>query len=531
MRNLVEGNKKSFTVFGIIVLVIIVLLIVCLLIVTKVETKQYEIEEGTYIYDKDYNLVDMDTSAIMKKKWDGNYYLTMQDNKKEYQLGKTVISYKANVNKLNTYGKMFRIYTDAKIEKIEEENEIQNFKEDRLYKIEDRKYLLVANKIKNQTGSLQTQNYLIIVLDKSGNTLLLNNEINSKTINPIILETETFKFDIANEKLIYQEQEIDLKKIIGSTNEYVEREKKEQNTITGNETTLASGQEQEENTINNEQIVSGNNQNQGISDYYNNQNNSNNQNGQNQNQQNEQNQTGQTGNGGIISGGVIQGGTITGGGTSQVDDITNNGNSGNNNEDSNNSTQNKTPLSKSVSLRGATSTSSYIDISYEIRDPESKYQTIYLLVEGDKEKTISLDKNATGYRITDLTPNTDYKITLGYKEIQENNKIVDVIEDVLIVRTTKIDAKIEIQKTTGKKVYFTVKLDKNYPIDSGKIVLYVDEQKQTELEIDIEKAMQDKGFQTSMDYTYGNEIKLTIEQAMHEGQEIKINTEAKFRNY
>ena len=43
--------------------------------------------------------------------------------------------------------------------------------------------------------------------------------------------------------------------------------------------------------------------------------------------------------------------------------------------------------------------------------------------------------------------------------------------------------------------------------------------------------MQDKGFQTSMDYTYGNEIKLTIEQAMHEGQEIKINTEAKFRNY
>ena len=70
--------------------------------------------------DKDYNLVDMDTSAIMKKKWDGNYYLTMQDNKKEYQLGKTVISYKANVNKLNTYGKMFRIYTDAKIEKIEE---------------------------------------------------------------------------------------------------------------------------------------------------------------------------------------------------------------------------------------------------------------------------------------------------------------------------------------------------------------------------------------------------------------------------
>ena len=93
-----EGNKKSFTVFGIIVLVIIVLLIVCLLIVTKVETKQYEIEEGTYIYDKDYNLVDMDTSAIMKKKWDGNYYLTMQDNKKEYQLGKTVISYKANVN-------------------------------------------------------------------------------------------------------------------------------------------------------------------------------------------------------------------------------------------------------------------------------------------------------------------------------------------------------------------------------------------------------------------------------------------------
>lgn len=55
-----------------------------------------------------------------------------------------------------------------------------------------------------------------------GDTLLSNYELNMKTIKPLKLKTGSYEFDIANEKLIFGEEEIDLKKIIGSTNEYKE---------------------------------------------------------------------------------------------------------------------------------------------------------------------------------------------------------------------------------------------------------------------------------------------------------------------
>ena len=37
------------------------------------------------------------------------------------------------------------------------------------------------------------------------------------------IETPTFKFDCSNEKLIFDEGQLDLKKIIGSTNQYIEQ--------------------------------------------------------------------------------------------------------------------------------------------------------------------------------------------------------------------------------------------------------------------------------------------------------------------
>ena len=115
----------------------------------------------------------------------------------------------------------------------------------------------------------------------------------------------------------------------------------------------------------------------------------------NGNQNTQNNQNGSVNNGGSI---------IQGGGTT-------------------NSNTNKTPLAKSVSLRGAIATSSYIDIEYAVQDPENKYQTVYAFIEAvGYENMIALDKNATTYRLTDLEPNTEYKITLGYKQLTQTKE-------------------------------------------------------------------------------------------------------------
>lgn len=489
MRALAAGNKKRFALFAIIIITIIILLITSLRLALKNETEQYKIESNITLYDSDYVPIKTEEEATINKKWDGNYYLTLNNSKSTYKLNKKVVSFNEAKSKVTLYGEVFKVLFDGQVEKYVKDTEIKNNSGDQFYKIADRQYLLISDSIRNESGSISTSKYLYVIIDKSGNTLILNNQIYAKTINPIVLTTSSYKFDIANEKLIVGSNEIDLKKIIGSSNEYKEKEPEEDT----NEDKEDSKDKVEHEQNNN------NNENQ----------NSNIQNGEgtavgNQNTQNNQNNNSN-------SGSNVQGGGIT------------------------NSNTNKTPLSKSVSLRGAIATSSYIDIEYAVQDPEHKYQTVYAFVEAvGYENMIALDKNATTYRLTDLEPNTEYKITLGYKQITADNEIEDQIEDVLSVRTTRINAKLDITKVlAGKqKVYFNLKLDQNYAFDYAKVALYVDGMKESDLVVNLTEAVKQNGWSNVLTFeNYGSEIVLQVEGTSHDGTPVSTNIQAKYRNY
>ena len=487
MRSLAAGNKKRFAIFAII---IIILLITCLRLALNHEVEEYRIESNVTLYDSEYEPLQPEEAGTITKKWDGNYYLTLDNTNETYKLNPEVVSYNGNNSQVTLYGDVFKVLLDGQVEKYSKDTTIRNTSEDAFYKIADRQYLMISNSIKNESGSISTSKYLYIIIDKSGNTLLLNNEIYARTINPIVLSTSSYRFDIANEKLIVGNEEINLKDIIGSTNEYVEKEEEKdmdwQNLIP----------EYNGGTSENGSDNSGN---------------------------------GQNADGSVINNqGGAQSGTNAG--TSG-----NAGNGGDTIINNSNSSTNQTPLSKSVSLRGAIATSSYIDIEYAVQDPQNRYQTVYAFVEAvGYENTIALDKNATTYRLTDLEPNTEYKITLGYKEITEDNEVVDNIEDVLSVRTTKINASIDITRvgTGSKKVYFNLKLDQNYAFDYAKIALYVDGIKESDMEVNLTEAVKTDGWSNVLSYeNYGSEITLQLEGTSHDGSVIETNIQAKYRNY
>lgn len=493
MRALAAGNKKRFALFAIIIITIIILLITSLRLALKHEPEQYKIESNITLYDSDYVPIKTEEEATINKKWDGNYYLTLNNSKSTYKLNKKVVSFNEAKSKVTLYGEVFKVLFDGQVEKYVKDTEIKNNSGDQFYKIADRQYLLISDAIRNESGSISTSKYLYVIIDKSGNTLILNNQIYAKTINPIVLTTSSYKFDIANEKLIVGSNEIDLKKIIGSSNEYKEKEP-EENTNEDKEDSKDKVEHEQNNNNNGNQ-------------------NSNIQNGEgtavgNQNTQNNQNNNSN-------SGSNVQGGGQSGGIT--------------------NSNTNKTPLSKSVSLRGAIATSSYIDIEYAVQDPEHKYQTVYAFVEAvGYENMIALDKNATTYRLTDLEPNTEYKITLGYKQITADNEIEDQIEDVLSVRTTRINAKLDITKVlAGKqKVYFNLKLDQNYAFDYAKVALYVDGMKESDLVVNLTEAVKQNGWSNVLTFeNYGSEIVLQVEGTSHDGTPVSTNIQAKYRNY
>lgn len=490
MRSLAAGNKKRFAIFAIIIIIIIILLITCLRLALNHEVEEYRIESNVTLYDSEYEPLQPEEAGTITKKWDGNYYLTLDNTNETYKLNPEVVSYNGNNSQVTLYGDVFKVLLDGQVEKYSKDTTIRNTSEDAFYKIADRQYLMISNSIKNESGSISTSKYLYIIIDKSGNTLLLNNEIYARTINPIVLSTSSYRFDIANEKLIVGNDEIDLKKIIGSSNEYVEKDEEKdidwQNLIPDNQETTSSNNGSE-GTQNSDETTTNN-------------------------------------QGGVQTG--TNAGTSNGGSGSSAggDTVINN-----------NTETNKTPLSKSVSLRGAIATSSYIDIEYAVSDPENRYQTVYAFIEAvGYENTIALDKNTTTYRLTDLEPNTEYKITLGYKEITEDNEVVDNIEDVLSVRTTKINASIDITRvgTGSKKVYFNLKLDQNYAFDYAKIALYVDGVKESDMDVNLTQAVKTDGWSNVLTYeNYGSEITVQLEGTSHDGSVVNTNIQAKYRNY
>lgn len=486
MRKLTSGNKKVFLTFTLIIVIIIIVLLFALYEVLEIGKTEYEVANGMIFYDVDYSPITIKENGIVYKKWDKQYYINLEQEKKIYKLGTTGIGYNPRRINLNIYGDLYKVNLDSTVEKYTGENIIKDLTKNSLYKLGDRRYLVVGNKIENDTGSISTKNYLIIIIDKSGNTLLLNNEINYKTINLMLIKTADFTLDVSNERLLVnknnQEVQIDLKKIIGSSNEYIEKSSEELNEAEQEENeediSEESVEQPEENNNdgnNGTQIVTQNNSetiidinSPGVNPEIN-----------NNNTINDKNNLG-----GNSSGIELPNNSID-------KDNSKESNKNDNKPEETEKIKNETPIEKNVSLRGLKSGSTYIDIEYNVLDTQNKYQLVYVELEASngENQLISLDKNKVSYRVNNLIPNTEYKVTMGYKEIVENNEIEDKIEDIMYIKTQGVNSNIEITRITSNKIYFNFKMDNNYVFDSAKLCVYKDDELVEEIPVDISSSI------------------------------------------
>lgn len=480
--------------------------------VLRTEKETYPVSSASSIYDKDYNYIELTSDAEISKKWTGNYYLKENETKNEYDLGKYAVAFDKNRRTLDLYGTFYQVLNGGDISKISGYNTVNGNVESKFYKIDDRKYLIAANNITNDTGSLSTQNYLIIIIDKLGNALLLNNEIDAKTINEMIISTDDFDFDVANEVLMYENESINLKKIIGSTNEYVQTE--EESNEVENETT-------------NETEVAETETGTGGGSY---------------------SSTTSTTTSDSSSTTIIQGSGSSQAGSQQdtswvealnswIQDVASgfqsiyNGNSGK---------QDDSTLTRSVALNSLSADTTYIDINYTVTDPENKYNVVYANVsDGINSYNISLDKNATTYRITDLNPNTNYSVDIGYKIVYADATAEEVVEDTMTVRTKAPTEKLEITRVSRDKIYYNLKVDSNFVYDTGaKLVIYLNDGEYTSIDLtssNLERAAS-SGYSSSFNIpdaykTKNSTLEIKLENTMYNGTTIDTNLIAKIVNY
>ena len=231
MRKLGIKNIRLFVLLAILVFVILLIFFFGIRYVLNLDTSTYTLQKGSFLYDDDFNYIEVEDDAILKKSFDNAFYLTMLTDgiSQKYKIGPSTVVYNDADYKMYLYGTFYQVSTSGEVQKLTKMTEVVKANVPQFYKIADRKYLWIDSTFTSTSG-LNTDEYLIIELDKQGNATLANHEMYEKTINPMVIKGSLYDFDVVHEKLILTDREIDLKNIIGSSNEYqdpVEEEEEE----------------------------------------------------------------------------------------------------------------------------------------------------------------------------------------------------------------------------------------------------------------------------------------------------------------
>ena len=218
MRKFEKKNKRSFIIFAIIMALALGAMSFVVYSSINQTNNKVDVKAGSVIYTEDDTYLEVSNDCKIVKKWNNEFYL-VEENKNE-SLGEHPLVYNKQDGVLRLLGETYRIYTDGSTKKFTKEVNISSYGETAMFKFADRKYLFVGRQIHSYDNTFNADNFMRIAIDKNGNALLQSNNLNNKTINNIILVSDNVYFDIASEILYCDGVEINMRKVIGSTNEY-----------------------------------------------------------------------------------------------------------------------------------------------------------------------------------------------------------------------------------------------------------------------------------------------------------------------
>lgn len=218
-RKLNSSIKKIFIIFGTIVVVASSALGFFAISNATKSKEIYNVSSNCASYDTNGSKVYLSTNATVRRSWNDDW--VMKDNNSNvYVLGKNTVIYDEGI--LKVFGGGYQIVSNSDVNQLPRYFELTELNESGFFKLADRRYLIVGDRIgSGENDPVNASKYLYIVMDKSGNALLLNDTVCYKTKNASSINFDNKIFDIANEKLTLNEENvIDCKTIIGSTNEY-----------------------------------------------------------------------------------------------------------------------------------------------------------------------------------------------------------------------------------------------------------------------------------------------------------------------
>lgn len=409
MRKYDIKNKRNIGIIIGISIIIIIMFSLVIKFFLSLSKEEYIVSKGNIVFDKDKTTIKLNSEGKIKTKWKGEYYLTYDG--KDYELGNTALAFNEETTEIKLYGRYYEISSGSEINITSNETTIKNSLLTKFYKLADRKYLIIDKEIKSADNLLSTTDFLLVELDKAGNATLTNHKVNLKTFSETQIITSNYTFDIATEILTYGSDKIDLKKIIGSSNNYTKEDliPDESKNINDNVTNIGTN---------------GNN-------------------GNNTTGGNDGNNTGGNGN------------TTGGNGGTTIEEIK--------------------KATKQTSVVSVTSTVNKIIIDYVIYDPYKEYTSVYMEVQkedSDKVEVIYLNANNTRYELKDILPNTKYNLKFKYTATEEGQTIIKEFSNTTI-STQKPKLSLKVTRTRAGEITYVITTDNSYKLTKADLVVTI----------------------------------------------------------
>lgn len=217
MRKLNKNNKILITILSMFTFLVLASLIIFIVFKVKDYNIKYDVKAISYVYNNASELITVKNNTYVKKDLLGRYILFL--DKEKINLGKSAVIYNSSINEIKLLGTFYEVTKNGETKKYTDETSFSGVS-NRIFKISDRKYLVTGKQIKSEDSLLTAENYLLVNLDKVGNSYVYNNVINYKSFGTLNVICDLFTFKTNEEKVIFSGEEVDLAKISGSTNNY-----------------------------------------------------------------------------------------------------------------------------------------------------------------------------------------------------------------------------------------------------------------------------------------------------------------------
>lgn len=401
MRAFQKKNIASFSIFGVLIVIAVFAIGFVVLNYVKNDDSKIELSVNNVIFDDNDRVIEISNGGSIKKKWDENYYLIDEKGRSE-SLGKTPLIYDKSTNTLRLLGSSYRIFPDGTTLKNNAELAISNFTDNTIYKLADRMYVIIGKEIYSYQPGFESTNFMKVKIDRNGNGLMQAIGLNKKSISGTVLVSGNLYFDVASELLYCDGIETNLKKVIGSTNEYNDAP------VLYNEL----GIERPETSTANKEIPD-------IEEY--------NITGGAGGQGGIGGEGGQGGFGGNAGNGGIGGNAGSGGQGGQGGIGGSGGNAGTTREDD----------IYTINVSSIDTGVSSLTLNYSVYDPQNNYASIYMTIKnGNSEQKCLLNKYESKYTVFNLEQNELYDVSISYQLYKVDNDKFVPDEEKLLTKST-----------------------------------------------------------------------------------------------